>query len=98
MAEQHLVAKAAEFAPPALRALGERILEVVCPERYDDQERKALLAAERRASAATRLSLHVRRGWVRRPARSDSRSHRSPVADVPGGVHRTPAGGDLITD
>ena len=60
MAEQHLVAKAAEFAPPALRALGERILEVVCPERYDDQERKALLAAERRASAATRLSLHVR--------------------------------------
>ena len=33
---------------------------VVCPEAYDDQERRALLAAERRASAATRLSLHVR--------------------------------------
>ena len=60
MAEQHLVEKAAEFTPPALRALGERILEVICPEQYDDQERKALLAAERRASAATRLSLHVR--------------------------------------
>ena len=59
-AERHLVEKAAEFTPPALRALGERILEVVCPERYDDQERRALLAAERRASAATRLTLHVR--------------------------------------
>ena len=60
MAERHLVEKAAEFTPPALRALGERILEVICPERYGDQERKALLAAERRASAATRLTLHVR--------------------------------------
>ena len=40
--------------------MGERILEVICPERYDDAERKALLAAERRASAATRLTLHVR--------------------------------------
>jgi hypothetical protein len=59
-AELHLVEKAADFTPPALRALGERILEVVCPERYDDQERKTLLAAEHRASAATRLSLHVR--------------------------------------
>ena len=36
MAERHLVEKAAEFTPPALRALGERILEVICPERYDD--------------------------------------------------------------
>jgi hypothetical protein len=60
MAEKHLVEKAADFTPPALRALGDRILEVICPERYDDQERAALLAAERRASAATRLSLHVR--------------------------------------
>src|SRR5688572_18670891 len=51
-AERHLVERAAEFAPPALRALGDRILEVVCPEAYDDQERRALLAAERRASAA----------------------------------------------
>ena len=33
---------------------------MICPEQYDDQERKALLAAERRASAATRLTLHVR--------------------------------------
>ena len=36
-AEQHLVEKAADFTPPALRALGERILEVICPEQYDDQ-------------------------------------------------------------
>ena len=49
-----------EFTPPALRTLGERILEVICPERYDDQERQVLLAAEHRASAATRLSLQVR--------------------------------------
>ena len=60
LAEQHLVEKAADFTPPALRTLGERILEVICPEQYDDTERKALLAAERRASAATRLTLHVR--------------------------------------
>ena len=59
-AEQHLVDKAADFTPPALRALGERILEVICPEQYDDHERQALLAAEHRASAATRLSLHAR--------------------------------------
>ena len=59
-AEAHLVAQAATFTPPALRTLGEHILEVICPEQYDDQERKALLAAERRASAATRLTLHVR--------------------------------------
>ena len=59
-AQRHLVERAADFTPPALRALGERILEVVCPEEYDDQERRALLVAERRASAATRLTLHVR--------------------------------------
>ena len=59
-AEQHLVEQAADFTPPALRTLGEGILEVICPEQYDDTERKALLAAERRASAATRLTLHVR--------------------------------------
>ena len=52
-AEQHLVEKAQEFTPPALRTLGERILEVICPERYDDQERQVLLAAEHRASTAT---------------------------------------------
>ena len=40
-AEQHLVEKAADFTPPALRTLGERILEVICPEQYDDQERRA---------------------------------------------------------
>ncbi len=59
-AQAHLVQRAADFTPPALRALGERILEVVCPEEYDDQERRALLVAERRASAATRLTLHAR--------------------------------------
>ena len=59
-AEAHLVARAATFTPPALRTLGEHILEVICPEQYDDQERKALVAAERRASAATRLTLHAR--------------------------------------
>ena len=33
---------------------------MICPEQYDDQERQALLAAERPASAATRLTLHAR--------------------------------------
>ena len=49
-----------ETSHPRRCGPGDRILEVVCPAEYDDQERRALLAAERRASAATRLTLHVR--------------------------------------
>jgi hypothetical protein len=59
-AEAELVERAADFGPRGLRALGDRILEVVAPETYDDAERAALEAAERRASAATRLSFRER--------------------------------------
>ena len=59
-AEAHLVDQADRFTPRQLRVLGERVLEVICPDTYDDQERARLLAAERRAGAATRLSMSVR--------------------------------------
>ena len=59
-AEAHLVDQADRFTPRQLRVLGERVLEVICPDTYDDQESAHLLAAERRASAATRLSMSVR--------------------------------------
>ena len=59
-AEAHLVDQAALFTPRQLRVLGERVLEAICPDTHDDHERAALLAAERRASAATRLTLHTR--------------------------------------
>lgn len=59
-AEAHLVDQADRFTPRQLRVLGERVLEVICPDTYDDQERAKLLAAERRASAATRLSMALR--------------------------------------
>ncbi|MBD8870162.1 HNH endonuclease signature motif containing protein [Nocardioides donggukensis] len=59
-AEQHLVAEGAHFAPTALRRLGEHVLEVVCPETYDQTQRRLLEGAEARAAAATRLTLHRR--------------------------------------
>jgi hypothetical protein len=59
-AEAHLVDQASLFTPRQLRVLGERVLEVICPDTYDDHERAALLAAERRANAATRLTLSTR--------------------------------------
>ena len=90
MAERHLVEKAAEFTPPALRALGERILEVICPERYDDHERASV--AGRGTSGLRRHPAHPARARrrIRRPAREDPRSHRGTVADLPGSLHRTP--------
>lgn len=59
-AEAHLVAMAAEFGPHELRRLGDKVLEVVCPETYEDEERKKLEAAQQRASAATRLTINPR--------------------------------------
>ncbi|MEU4418685.1 HNH endonuclease signature motif containing protein [Nocardia salmonicida] len=59
-AETMLIGLAAQFAPKQLKVLGEKILEMVDPEAYDDQERKALEAAERRAHAATRLTMRQR--------------------------------------
>ena len=59
-AEEHLLELAEDFGPKQLRALGDAILERIAPEQYDDQERKKLLEAERRANAATRMSFRNR--------------------------------------
>lgn len=59
-AEARLVQLADRYDPRKLEVLGEKILEVVAPETYDDQERKALEAAQRRANSATRLTFHRR--------------------------------------
>ncbi len=59
-AEEALVELAAVHDPVELRRLGDKILEMVAPEVYEDEERKKLEAAERRAAAATRLSLRNR--------------------------------------
>jgi hypothetical protein len=59
-AESHLVAEAAKFGPRDLRALGARVLEVVAPDIAEEAEYQRLLAAERRAHAATRLHLRPR--------------------------------------
>jgi hypothetical protein len=57
-AEQTLLGYAAEFGPKQLRVLGRRILQVLAPELFDEEERKRLEEEERRAHARTRLSLH----------------------------------------
>jgi hypothetical protein len=60
MAEEALLAHSATLGPKDLRTLGERILTKVCPEVADEAERRALERAERRASAATTLSISNR--------------------------------------
>jgi len=57
-AEQTLLGYAAEFAPKQLRVLGRRILQVLAPDLFDEEERKRLEEEERRAHARTRLTLH----------------------------------------
>ena len=57
MAEQQLVAYAAEFGPRDLRVLGRRILDVVAPEVAEAAEAKALEDEERRAAEKTTLTL-----------------------------------------
>ena len=59
-AEAHLIAQAAHFTPKELKRLGDKILEVIAPDTYDDQERKNLQDQQRRASAATRLNFRNR--------------------------------------
>ncbi len=54
-AEAHLVARAAEFGPRELRALGRRILDVVAPEIGEQHEAEQLAAEERRAERRTSL-------------------------------------------
>jgi Domain of unknown function (DUF222) len=59
-AEEHLTGLAADFPPRLLRRLGRRVLEVVAPEVAEEEERKAIEDAERRARAETFLLLRSR--------------------------------------
>ncbi len=59
-AEEILVAEARDHGPKELGILGARILEKLAPEVAEQAEYAALLAAEDRASAATRLTLRRR--------------------------------------
>ena len=56
-AETHLVEQAEYFSPKQLRVLGDKILEVVAPDLYEDEERKKLEKSEQRAAAQTKLSI-----------------------------------------
>ena len=58
-AEALLVEEAAKLGPKELAVLGARVLERFAPEIAEEAENERLLAAERRANAATRL--HLRR-------------------------------------
>ena len=59
-AEAELVRLAGDHTPTELRRLAERIVSIVSAQVGDERDRKALEAAERRACAATRLSLRAR--------------------------------------
>ncbi|HEX3929320.1 MAG TPA: DUF222 domain-containing protein, partial [Nocardioides sp.] len=59
-AEAHLVTEAGQFGPVELRRLARKVLEVIAPDLADDHEHRLLLAEERRARAATRLSFRPR--------------------------------------
>ena len=59
-AEALLVQEAANLGPRELRTFGSRVLHYLAPETADQAEYQALLAAETRADAATRLTLRPR--------------------------------------
>ena len=59
-AEAYLVEQAEQFGPPELRRLGRGVLEHLAPEIADAAEYERLVAEERRARAATRLSFKPR--------------------------------------
>ena len=59
-AETYLVEQAAQFGPRELRNLGRGVLEYLAPDIAEDAEYQRLLAAERRAGAATRLTIRPR--------------------------------------
>ncbi|MEO6511539.1 MAG: DUF222 domain-containing protein [Nocardioides sp.] len=58
--EAYLVAEAAHFGPRELRRLGDRLLEVIAPDVADEAEYQRLLAEERRARSATRVTFRDR--------------------------------------
>ena len=59
-AEAKLIELAAKHTPSELRRLGEKILTTIAPDIAEETERRQLEAAEKRASAATRLYLRRR--------------------------------------
>ena len=59
-AEAHLIAEAAFFDPRKLRILGRKVLEVVAPDVFEDQERRRLEDEERRARETARLTMRTR--------------------------------------
>lgn len=59
-AEAHLLAEAGHFDPQRLRVLGRKVLEVLAPDRAEEEERRRLEAEERAARRTTRLTLRVR--------------------------------------
>ena len=59
-AEAYLVEQAGQFGPRELRRLGRGVLEHLAPEIADEADYQRLLAEERRAHAATRLSFQLR--------------------------------------
>ena len=59
-ARQHLVEQAAQFGPRELRRLGDRLLEAIAPDIADQAEYERLVAEERRAHAATKLTFRPR--------------------------------------
>ncbi len=59
-AEAYLVEQAGQFGPRELRRLGRGVLEHLAPEIADEADYQRLLAEERRARAATRLSFQLR--------------------------------------
>jgi Domain of unknown function (DUF222) len=56
--EAHLVEQAAHFTPKELRTLGERLLEVIAPDTYDEAERRRIEAELAKARKRTRLNFH----------------------------------------
>ena len=59
-ARPHLVEQAAQFGPRELRRLGARLLEAIAPDIADRAEYARLVAEERRAHAATKLTFKPR--------------------------------------
>ena len=58
--EAHLVEQATQFGPRELRRLGDRLLEAITPDIADQAEYERLVAEERRAHAATKLTFKPR--------------------------------------
>jgi hypothetical protein len=58
--EAYLVTEAAHFGPRDLKRLGAKLLEVIAPDVADEAEYQRLLAEERRARSATRLTFKDR--------------------------------------